>query len=687
MFGRALGRNQDLLLVGAVISILLILFTPIPSLLLDLLIIFNFAFALTLLLLTFYVHRPVEFSTFPSLLLVATLFRLSLNIAATRLILTDAHAGDVIQAIGSFAVQGSFVIGLVVFFILVVVQYVVVTSGAQRVSEVAARFVLDSMPGQQMSIDADLNMGLIDQEEAKRRRKDLEKEASFYGSMDGASKFVKGDAVAGIIILLINIFAGLIIGVAQMGMDWSAALQTFTLLTIGDGIVTQVPALIISTATGIIVTRSSSDRQLSTEIFSQLASVPKIMLIVLVTLMVLLLLPGMPKWPMAILALVALTAFFGARRRARRLAEEGPAETEAGAAGGGPDKGLAPIEVMLGGEIGQAWQGMKPLLAERVTALREQQERASGFAIPSVVFQDGAQLSPLAYEVLLFGARHVRGELRPDETLAIGGPASGARMPGIETRDPAFGLPALWIDPSRSDEARRAGYTLVDPVTVMMTHLGEVLRNEASQLLTRADVVALLEGVRSRQPGLIEELVPQIMTVSDVQRVLQNLLAEEVSIRNIDQIAEALVDVGRSSKDHFELTEAVRQRLAHVICHGLRGGRDQLEVLSLHPRIEAQLGEQLRSAGGSGPVVIDPRLAEQLIRGLAPLVEKMMRAGLTPVLLSGPEIRKHLRTFTRRTLPRLAILSVNEVPPSVDLKSFAVLSAEEDAQPKLPALS
>jgi flagellar biosynthesis protein FlhA len=684
MLGRALGRNQDLLLVGAVISILLILFAPIPSVLLDLLIILNFAFALTLLLLTFYVARPVEFSTFPSLLLVATLFRLSLNVAATRLILTDAHAGDVIQAIGSFAVQGSFVIGLVVFFILVVVQYVVVTSGAQRVSEVAARFVLDSMPGQQMSIDADLNMGLIDQDEAKRRRKDLEKEAAFYGSMDGASKFVKGDAIAGIIILLINIFAGLIIGVAQMGMDWSAALQTFTLLTIGDGIVTQVPALIISTATGIIVTRSSADRQLSTEIFSQLASFPKIMLIVLAALLVLLVLPGMPKWPIAILGVISITAFVGARRRARRLAEATPAEAEA-AAGGALDRGVSPIEVLLGDEIGQAWQGMKPLLAERVTALREQQEKTSGFAIPPVIFQDGAQLPPLAYEVLLFGARHARGELRPDETLAIGG--GGQRLAGIETRDPAFGLPAIWIDPTRSDEARRAGYTLVDPVTVMMTHLGEVLRNEASQMLTRADVVTMLEGVRARQPGLIEELIPQIMTISDIQRVLQNLLAEEVSVRNIDKIVEALVDVGRASKDHFELTEAVRQQLASIICHGLRGGRDQLEVLSLHPRIEAQLSEQLRAAGGGAPVVIDPRLAEQLIRGLAPLVEKMMRAGLTPVLLSGPDIRRHLKTFTRRSLPRLAILSVNEVPSSVDLKSFAVLSADEDAPPKLPALS
>src|SRR6185369_16936384 len=352
MFARAFGRNQDLVLVGAVISILLILFAPIPSVLLDLLIIFNFAFALTLLLLTFYVQRPVEFSTFPSLL-VATLFRLSLNVAATRLILTDAHAGDVINAIGAFAVRGSFVIGLVVFFILVVVQYVVVTSGAQRVSEVAARFVLDSMPGQQMSIDADLNMGLIDQDEAKRRRKELEKEAAFYGSMDGASKFVKGDAVAGIIILLINILAGWIIGVAQMGMDWSAALRTFTLLTIGDGIVTQVPALIISVATGIIVTRSSADRQLSQEVFSQLASVPKILLIVLGTLLVLLALPGMPKWPIAILALVSMTAWAAARRRAQAAADVERADVAQSGSESG-EKAPAPIEVLLGSELSTA---------------------------------------------------------------------------------------------------------------------------------------------------------------------------------------------------------------------------------------------------------------------------------------------------------------------------------------------
>jgi flagellar biosynthesis protein FlhA len=683
MFGRAFGRNQDLVLVGAVISILLILFAPIPSVLLDLLIILNFAFALTLLLLTFYMQRPVEFSTFPSLLLVATLFRLSLNVAATRLILSDAQAGDVIDAIGTFAVQGSFIVGLVVFFILVVVQYVVVTSGAQRVSEVAARFVLDSMPGQQMSIDADLNMGLIDQDEAKRRRKDLEKEAAFYGSMDGASKFVKGDAVAGIIILLINIFAGWIIGVAQMGMDWSTALRTFTLLTIGDGIVTQVPALIISVATGIIVTRSSADRQLSTEVFKQLASFPKILLIVLATLLVLLALPGMPKWPIAILALISVTAW-AAARRVRKAAAEESAETDVQSAES-REAALAPVEVLLGSDLSAAWQGMKPLLGERITALRQQQEKLSGFAIPPVLFQDGVQLGPLAYEFALFGARHARAELRPDMTLAIGAPAAGGRLTGIEARDPAFGLPALWIDSERREEAQRAGYTLVDPMTVLMTHLGELLRNEAAQLLTRTDVVSFLEGVRSRQPGLVEELIPNIMTVSDVQRVLQNLLAEEVSIRNIDLIVEALVDVGRSCKDHFDLTELVRQRLAHVICHGLRGGRDQLDVLSLHPRIEGQIADSVRTGGG--PFVIEPRLAEQLIRGLAPLVDAMVREGLAPVLLCGPELRRQLRVFTRRSLPRLAIISVNEIPLSVELKSFAVLSPDETGQGKLPAMT
>ena len=676
MFRGFLGRNQDLALVGAVIAILLILFSPIPPALLDLCIIINFAFGLTVLLLTFYVDKPVTFSTFPSLLLVGTLYRLSLNVAATRLILTQAHAGEVIGAIGAFAVQGSFVIGLVVFFILVVVQYVVVTSGAQRVSEVAARFVLDSVPGQQMSIDADLNMGLIDQHEAKRRRKDLEKEAAFYGAMDGASKFVKGDAIAGVIILLINIIAGWIIGVAQMGMDWVDALQTFSLLTIGDGIVSQVPALIISVATGIIVTRSSADRQLSTEIMSQLASVPKIPLIVMGALLVLLAMPGMPKWPIAILAAIAASAWFTMRRRAPEVLMGAPLDDGVSLATAEEGRGPAPIEVLLGRASGTAWQSMKPLLSDRIATLRAQREKVSGFSFPPVVFQDGLGLEPNAYEIQILGARHAHGQVFPDKTLAIRGSPSAASLPGVEIRDPAFGLPAVWIAAEDADLARDRGYTLVDPITLLITHLGEVLRVEAPLLLSRAEVAGLLDGVRSRQPGLLEELIPAIMTVSDVQRVLQNLLAEEVSIRNIDLIAEALVDLGRHTKDHAELTELVRQRLSHGICHALRGSRDQLAVLSLNPRVEAQIAEAIRRSDGKGAFVIEPRMAEQLLRNLGPQVEAMMQQSLAPVLLCGPEIRRYLRSFTRRSVPRLSVVSVSEVPPTVDLRSFAVLNLE-----------
>ncbi len=559
------GKHSDLVLVCAVIAILLILFAPIPPVLIDLAIVINLAFALTILLLTFYVGKPVEFSTFPSLLLVATLFRLSLNVAATRLILTSANAGEVIGAIGTFAVQGNFVVGLVVFFILVVVQYVVVTSGAQRVSEVAARFVLDSVPGQQMSIDADLNMGLIDQNEAKRRRKDLEKEASFYGAMDGASKFVKGDAIAGIIILLIDIVAGWIVGIAQMGMAWNDALSTFTLLTIGDGIVTQVPALIISVATGIIVTRSSADRQLSTEVFSQLTSVPKIPIIVLATLLLLLALPGMPKWPMAILLLIGAAGFFAARRRKQAEAAQGLFDQTEEKIEQSPARAAAPVEVLLGKELGQQWLSIRPLLMERIQLLRNEQEKRTGFLVPSIVFQDGAQLGAFDYVITLHGARHGYAQIYPDKMLAVRATEDGEVLPGLSTRDPAFNLPATWIDADVSETARKAGYTLVDPVTVMMTHLGELLKNEAALLLSRSDVVALLEGTRARQPGLIEELVPAIMTVSDVQRVLQNLLSEDVSIRNMDLIAETLVDAGRTLKDPAELTEMVRQRLSHGI--------------------------------------------------------------------------------------------------------------------------
>jgi flagellar biosynthesis protein FlhA len=674
MFKRFFKNNSDLALVGGVICILLILFAPIPTGLLDFLIILNFSFAMTILMLTFYVKKPVEFSTFPSLLLVATLFRLSLNVAATRLILTDGFAGDVIGSVGSFAIQGNYVIGLVVFFILVIVQYVVVTAGAQRVSEVAARFTLDAVPGQQMSIDADLNMGLIDQDEAKARRKELEREASFYGAMDGASKFVKGDAIAGIVIVLINIIAGWIIGISQRGLEWSDALQQYTLLTIGDGIVTQVPALVISVATGIIVTRSSADRELSTEVFAQLASVPKIPLIVMAALFILMLLPGMPKWPIGIL-LLTFAAFWFVSRGRRKLAADDPGEKE-GKAAEESGSGVPLISVSLGQELSDAWVAIKPLLAERIAALREQQLEKTGLVVPPVVVQDGKQLGAFEYEIALFGSAAGSAVIRPEMTLAIQPAEATTTLQGIEAREPAFGLPAMWVDDAQREVARGVGYTLVDPVTVLMTHLGEVVRSEAAMLLTRNEVVRLLDGTRGRQPGLIEELIPNVMSVSDVQRILQNLLGEEVSIRNIDLICETLVDIARTTRDHGELTELVRQRLSHIICNDLRGRNEQLAVLSLDPGIESQISAELMASDGRDSLIIEPRLAETLMRKTGPFVEAMLKEGLSPVLLCGPAIRKQLRTFLRRTAPRLAVISVNEVPQSINLRSFGVVKRD-----------
>ncbi|HEX8223886.1 MAG TPA: flagellar biosynthesis protein FlhA [Allosphingosinicella sp.] len=676
MLIKTLRNNKDLALVIGMVLILLILFAPIPPAMLDLAIITNFGFGLTILLLTFYVGKPVEFSTFPSLLLVATLFRLSLSVAATRLILTGADAGDVINSIGTFAVQGNFVIGLVVFCILIVVQYIVVTSGAQRVSEVAARFTLDSMPGQQMSIDADLNMGLIDQKEAVRRREELEKEASFYGSMDGASKFVKGDAVAGIIILLINIIAGWIIGMVQMGMAWDEALERFTLLTIGDGIATQLPALIIAIATGIIVTRSSADKELSTEVFRQLGSVPRIPLIVAIVLMALLLLPGMPKWPILVIIAGSMFVWYRARKSLADAAASAEAEiVDTGEmAGSGPAPAL---EIRLGSELAAAWKNEEAMISDRISSLRRVHEQDFGIGFPGVRTVEGSGLGTLEYEIRLFGARFGAAEIHPDRVLAIApATASGIKLDGIETRDPAFNLPALWIEPAAAAEAREAGLKVIDPVTVLMTHFAEIVQGEMATLVTRAVVVKMLEDTRERQPGLLEELIPNTLSISDVQRVLQNLLGEGVSIANLDLILEHLADLARSQKDPGELTEQIRQRLSYSICHQLRGKHSDLAVLSLDPRIENQISTNLGQGGASGMLPVEPRLADQLIRKLSASADDMHREGRSPVLLCGAEIRRHLKAFTKRSVPRLSVLSVNEIPMRINLRSFDIIKLE-----------
>jgi flagellar biosynthesis protein FlhA len=664
-----LKRNKDLALVGCVLLVLVILFAPIPPAMLDLAILLNLGLALTILLLTFYVGKPVEFSTFPSLLLVATLFRLSLNVAATRLILTGANAGDVINSIGSFAVQGNFVVGFVVFSILVIVQFVVVTAGAQRVSEVAARFTLDSMPGQQMSIDADLNMGLIDQKEAVRRREELEKEASFYGSMDGASKFVKGDAVAGIIIVLINIIAGWIIGVLEMGMGWSEALQRFTLLTIGDGIATQLPALIISVATGIIVTRSAADRELSTEILNQLSSVPRIPLIVAGVLATLLLLPGMPKWPLVLIVGGAAIAWWQIRKKgpAQATADE---EVEAEST---PSSAPPAIEVRLGTLLAATYNSQSGELLDRIAGLRRQLEQQFGFAIPAVKVGEAPTLGDQEYEIRLLGSRFASASLFPGRLLAIGERSLDPGMEGIATVDPSFGVPALWIEPQNGEKARSAGFKLIDPVTVIITHLSEVVHGELAMLLSRSTVVRMLDGVRERQSGLVEELVPNIMSVSDVQRVFQNLVGEGVSIANPDIIIEHLVDVARFQKDPGELTELIRQRTSYAICNQLRGVHDDLAVLNLDPRLENQIVGNLPQSQASGALLVEPRTAEALLRKLAGMSDAMHRDGRTPVLLCSGELRRHLKGFTKRALPKLAVLSINEIPNRINLTSFDVV--------------
>ena len=681
--GGLLGRHSDIAMVALMMGVLVVLFTPIPSAMLDFLILSNFSFAFLILLLTFYMARPVEFSTFPSLLLIATLFRLSLNVAATRLILSQADAGKVIAAIGSYVVGGNYVIGLIVFLILIVVQYVVVTNGAQRVSEVAARFTLDSMPGQQMSIDADLNMGFIDQAEAQRRRKNLEKEAGFYGAMDGASKFVKGDAIAGILILLINIVGGVVIGVMQNGMRWDQALKTYTLLTIGDGIVTQVPALVIAVGTGIIVTRSAADGNLSREVLRQITSFPKTLLLVACALLVLLALPGIPALPaLALLVVVALAALWAYRAAARRATQEPGAATSGEAATDGaaaesddPYAALTvePIEVHVGAHwAAQAGLPSSPLM-ERIAAFRKQNALEFGVVLPRVRFRDTPKLTLHQYEIHIDGVPVGRGEARADRLLAIHPAGDLKAVPGEPTRDPTYNLPALWIEHRQREAATASRYTLVDANTVLLTHLTEVLRREAATLMTRAETERLLERVRKTQASLVEELIPTVMSVSDVQRVLQGLLREKVSIRHLEAILETLADAGRQTKDAGQLVERVRQRLGAAICQALVGDGNTLQVMTLDPQVEGQLLLGLRQAEAQHGPAVDPLLAEQFLSRLVQHAEKMMKSNLLPVLLCSPELRRHMRLLSERVLPHLRVLAMTEVPNTVELRSYAVV--------------
>ncbi|GAB2576573.1 flagellar biosynthesis protein FlhA [Dyella jejuensis] len=679
LFGQLWSGKRDVILVLGMIAILIILFTPIPGALLDFLLVLNFTGALLVLLITFFTDSPLSFSTFPSLLLITTLFRLALNISATRLILDKGNAGRVINAIGSYVVGGNYVTGLVVFLILVVVQYVVVTNGAQRVAEVAARFTLDSMPGKQMSIDADMNMGLIDEHEAKRRRSHVEKEASFYGAMDGATKFVKGDAIAGIMIILIDIIGGLTVGMVQRGLPWTDAVHRYTLLTVGDGIVTQIPSLVIAVATGIIITRAASDAQLGTEIAKQVLSSSRTLLIVSLALGSLLVLPGLPAWPVLLVLLgVASLTFIASRsgNTAGDIKEEVP---EPLARREEDDLyrmlSVEPVEIHLGSAIAAAYKARGLDLGDRISTFRKQFALDFGFILPKVKLVQGSPLEENAYDIQVQGSRVGRGELRFDALLAINPGGKRPKLEGRETRDPAYGLPAQWISPEQRQYARGAGYTLVDPETVLITHLGEVTKRHAPELLTRAETERLVARVREQQASLVDELVPGVMSYTDVQKVLQQLLREQVSIRNVETILEVLVDAGKTHKQTDDLVERVRERLGPAICQRVSNAQGELHVLTLAPELERSIVSAIRQREGAGSLITDLAQLEALLGGLAKQSEAMMARSHLPVLLCPSLVRRHLRALIQRSLPHVTVLGINEVPSTVMVKAFGTITA------------
>jgi flagellar biosynthesis protein FlhA len=679
-FKQAFGKQSDLLLVAAIVGILLVLFIPIPPGLLDFLLIINVHFALLILLITFYVEKPLQFSTFPTLLLIATLFRLSLNIAATRLILTDAHAGKVISTVGSFVVGGNYIIGLIIFLVLIVVQYVVVTAGAQRVAEVAARFTLDGMPGKQMSIDADLNMGLIDEKEAQLRRKQIEKEANFYGAMDGSSKFVKGDAIAGILIILINIIGGLTIGVAQRGMAWSEALQTFTLLTIGDGIVTQIPALIISTGTGIIVTRAASDAFLSKEIGHQITAFPKILFLVGLSLLFILILPETPTLPTFVaLVIVGILFWFATRAQKTRQQEESQTKLPDSASDGENVYDMLAVEafeVRVGQTLIPVFSDKDGLVMNRIKALRKQYALEMGFVMPWLRAKDDKKLEPQKYEIFIYGGKIGEGEIVTDRVLAIDPGGATARLDGVQTRDPTYNLPAWWITENQAAFASESGYTVVEPINVLLTHISEILRKRSHALLSRAETSRLLDRVKKADANLVDDLIPGIISLGVLQKILQNLLRENVSIRNLESILETLMDAAVGNKDPDYLTEVVRKNLGAAICQSMEAGESELQVLVLDQMIEQNIIKSLRQ-GEKPKLVLEPGFAEKVITRLANCSERMLNSSLSPILLCAPELRRHIRSLTERMIPDLKIVSLSEVPTNLSIKPFAIVSLDE----------
>ena len=669
------------------IALLVMIVLPLPPFALDTFFTFNIALALVVILMTVYAPRPLEFSVFPTILLLATLLRLALNVASTRVVLLEGHtgtdaAGKVIQAFGDFVVGGNYAVGLVVFGILVIINFVVITKGATRVSEVSARFTLDALPGKQMAIDADLNSGLITQDEARLRRSETSAEADFYGSMDGASKFVRGDAVAGILILVINIVGGLIIGTVTHGMLLGDAARTYVLLTIGDGLVAQIPSLLLSTATAIIVTRVSAAGDMGTDVMRQLFGNPRAIAVAAGILGVLGLVPGMPNLVFLALAGGLGTAAWMMHKRARQVEVEVLPEEPVVAPAA---RELAWDDVSqvdpVGMEVGYRLiplvdRAQGGVLLERMKGVRRKLSEELGFLIPPVHVRDNLDLGPNGYRITLNGVPAARGEIHADRHLAINPGRVYGAIEGVETTDPAFGLPAVWIAPEQRDQAQTLGYTVVDPATVVATHLSQVLRDHAHELLGHDDAQQLLDRLAKSHPKLVENLVPKVLTLGAVLRVMQNLLVEQIPIRDMRTIAETLAEHGGRSQDPVALTAAVRAGLARFIVQGITDSNEDLPLIALDPGLEQVLQRSLQATGSAG-LGIEPRLAERLQRGASEAAQRQEIAGEPAVLVTSAELRPWLARWLRPVVRGLHVLAYTEIPDSRPVKVVATLGAAE----------
>jgi flagellar biosynthesis protein FlhA len=674
---------KDFSVLMAVIMVVVMMVIPLPPLLIDLLILINISLSLTIILVAMNTKEALQFSIFPSLLLLTTLFRLGLNVSTTRSILTNQTGGEVVETFGHFVVGGSPIIGFMVFLILVIIQFLVITKGAERVAEVAARFTLDSMPGKQMSIDADLGAGMISEQEARKRREKVSQEADFYGAMDGASKFVKGDAIAAIIIAIINILGGMLIGVVVHKMPFGEAVQLFTLLSIGDGLVSQIPALLISTATGIVVTRAASDGNLGSDITRQLFAYPKLLYIVAGTLALL----GIftPINPLLILPVAALVAF-GAYKMQRSAKVEEAEESESSNEGQELEKLKSPESVMdllhvdsIEFEFGY---GLIPIadknqggdLLDRVIMIRRQCAIELGIVVPVIRIRDNIQLRPNEYIIKIKGSRVAAGEIMLDHYLAISPGIDDDSIEGIETVEPAFGMPALWVNEEMKEEAELSGYAIVDPPSVVSTHLTEVIKRHAHELIGRQEVKSLIENVKETSPAVVEELIPQMMTIGEVQKVLMKLLKEKVSIRNLLVILEALADYAQQTKDIDLLTEYVRQSLSRQITLQFTQQNVALQVITAGASLEKKVADSVHRTEQGMYLSLDPETSQTIFQKITEQVTQLQASGVQPILLTSPAIRMYIRQFLERYLPDLTVLSYNELEPNIEIQSVGVVN-------------